>query len=72
MCQISTVRVGGQSLHLSDMWVRREGPAKSYWELGKSVSQIEGAKSEGLGAFGKAARNARGLETHWTGRYWEL
>lgn len=65
------MRVGGQSMHLSDVWVWRKGPAKSYRELGKCVSQIEGAKSEGLGAFGKAARNARRLETLWRGRYWE-
>lgn len=63
MCQISTVRVGGQSLHLADLWVWREEPAKSYWELGKSVSQLEGAKSEGLHTFGKVVRNAKGLET---------
>lgn len=63
------VRVGRQSLHLADLWVWRAGPAKSFWELGRSVSQIEGAKSEGLGAFGKAARNAGGLEAFWTGRY---
>lgn len=36
------------------------------------MSQIESAKSEGLAAFGKAARNVRGLEAVWTERYWEL
>lgn len=48
-----------------------ERTAKNYLELGGSVSQIEGAKSEGLGAFGKAERNAREPETFWIGTYWE-
>lgn len=59
--RVCTVRVGGQGLHLPDMWAWRKGPVKSYWEVVKYVSQIGCAKSQGSDAFW--IRNTRELET---------